>query len=242
MSRWSVTLLLVPAVLLVTAACDPPGKPKLPDAQAEDREQITDFKTLFNSNCSGCHGLDGKNGPARILNDALYLAFIPKETLRDVIANGRQGTAMPAWARSQGGPLTDKQIDILVNSMYANWGKPGAPKGPALPGYSADGKAGDASHGKQLFARACFMCHVKGGLVGPVTGASYLSLSSNQLLRTSIIVGRPDLGMPDYRILNMGKPLSDQDVTDLVSYIALQRPGTNGANETASNPAKGEAK
>jgi hypothetical protein len=44
------------------------------------------------------------------------------------------------------------------------------------------------------------------------------------MLRTSIVVGRPDLGMPDYRFLNLGKPLSDGDVTDLVAYLASQRP------------------
>jgi hypothetical protein len=30
--------------------------------------------------------------------------------------------------------------------------------------------------------------------------------------------------MPDYRFLNMGKPLSDGDVTDLVTYLASLRP------------------
>jgi hypothetical protein len=33
-------------------------------------------------------------------------------------------------------------------------------------------------------------------------------------------VGRPDLGMPDYRMLNLGHPLSEQDIADLVTYLA----------------------
>ena len=44
------------------------------------------------------------------------------------------------------------------------------------------------------------------------------------MLRTSIIVGRPDLGMPDYRHLKLGKALTDQDITDLVAFLASKRP------------------
>src|SRR5438270_9790462 len=92
------------------AACEPPGKPKPEPPSSQD---ITDFKTLYSENCTGCHGVDGRNGPARPLNDPLYLAVIPKEVLQQTIENGRPGTSMPAWARSQGGPLTAKQITAL---------------------------------------------------------------------------------------------------------------------------------
>ena len=60
--------------------------------------------------------------------------------------------------------------------------------------------------------------------MGAVTDPSYLTLSSNQNLRTSIIVGRLDLGMPNYRALNAGHPLNDQDVSDLVAYLVSLRP------------------
>jgi hypothetical protein len=61
------------------------------------------------------------------------------------------------------------------------------------------------------------------------------------MIRTSIIVGRPDLGMPTYKNLNMGRPLSNQDVTDLVAYVISLRqhpapgeiPGLNGQQESA---------
>jgi hypothetical protein len=49
---------------------------------------------------------------------------------------------------------------------------------------------------------------------------AYLALTTRQNLRTSIVVGRPDLGMPDYRMLNLGRPLSEQDIADLVTYLA----------------------
>ena len=234
------------AALILLSACTPPGKPKPNDYGGENATQITDFHTLYTSNCAGCHGTDGMNGPARILNDAVYLSIIPREELRRVVVYGRSGTAMPAWAVSEGGPLTDQQIDLLVDGIYSNWGK-GGTRGSAAPAYHASGN-GDVNHGKQLFVRDCFMCHGKGAAIGPVTDPAYLSLSSNQMIRTSIIVGRRDLGMPNYEILNAGRPLSDQDVTDLVAYVASFRPadvdkniGSVGPSSNGGEGNKGDA-
>jgi mono/diheme cytochrome c family protein len=209
---------------LCAAACEPWGKP---GAEPPPALKVTDFKTLFSENCSGCHGVDGKKGPGRILNDPLYLAVISKDALQHVIEQGRPGTAMPPWALSEGGPLTTEQVASLVNGIEENWAKPVSLPG-AAPSYTGEGQAGDEARGKKLFLRDCFACHAKGAIVGPVTDPNYLSLVSDQNLRTSIIVGRPDLGMPDYRILNLGRALSDQDIADLVTYLASLRPA-NGA-------------
>ena len=205
------------AFLCFIACGKPKEKPVLP-------ADITDFATLFRDNCEGCHGIDGKNGPGRPLNNALYLALIPKDTLQRTIENGVPGTAMPPWARSQGGPLYPKQVSALVNGIEENWAKPVNLNGATLPPYSAESDTGDAVHGKRLFIRDCFMCHGQGARVGPVTDPSFLALVSNQGLRTSIIIGRPDLGMPDWRFLNLGHALSDQDIADVVAYLGSLRP------------------
>jgi cytochrome c oxidase cbb3-type subunit III len=205
------------AVLLLSlllVGCEPWGKPAAP------QKDVSDFQTLFRDNCSGCHGAEGRGGPGRILNDGLYLAFIPKENLRSVIEHGRAGTAMPAWARADGGPLTPEQISLLVDGMERNWAKASNLRGATMPVYEAAGAMGDAARGKKLFLRDCFACHAKGGLAGPLSDPAYLSLTTRQNLRTSIVVGRPDLGMPDYRVLNLGRLLSEQDIADLVTYLA----------------------
>ncbi|MDQ2844490.1 MAG: cytochrome c [Acidobacteriota bacterium] len=208
------------ALVILCTACDPPGKPGIEIPS----QNITDFKTLYTDNCSGCLGMGGKNGPGRILNDPLYLAILPKAILKQILIYGRAGTAMPPWAISQGGPLTDKQIDALVKGIESNWAKPVDFHGAQPPAYAVGSDKGDGDAGRKLFLRNCFMCHGPGARVGAVTGAAYLSLVSNQMLRTSIIVGRPDLGMPDYRMLKLGKPLSDGDITDLVAFLASKRP------------------
>jgi mono/diheme cytochrome c family protein len=195
-------------------ACEPWGKPPAP------QKDVANFQTLFRDSCSGCHGAEGRGGPGRILNDALYLAFIPKENLRGVIEHGRPGTAMPAWARADGGPLEPEQISLLVDGMERNWAKAANLHNATLPAYEAAVAAGDALRGKKLFLRDCFACHAKGGIAGPLTDPAYLALTTKQNLRTSIVVGRPDLGMPDYRVLNLGRSLSEQDIADLVTYLA----------------------
>ena len=211
---------------LTLSGCHPYGKPSQEEV---DPEKSTDFSTLFAQNCRGCHGNNGKYGPGRILNDPLYVAFIPREEIKKVLIYGRPGTAMPAWAQSQGGPLSDHQVDVLVSGIKDGWAKP-EPNlgGTTLPAYSADINAGDAARGKKLFARSCFMCHGPGAAVGVITDPTYLQLASNQNVRTSIVIGRPDIRkpmpMPNYMMLNAGHALSNQDVTDLVTYVASFRP------------------
>lgn len=217
---------VISVLFLLLAGCDPPGKPKPEPPPAQD---VTDFATLYGENCAACHGADGKNGPARPLNSALYLAIIPRDVLQKTIENGRPGTAMPAWARSRGGPLTEKQIVALVNGIEQHWAKSASFRHTTLPSYSGMSN-GDPKKGKKLFARDCFMCHGPKAPIGSVTDPAFLQLVSDQVLRTSIIQGRPDLGMPDYRTLNAGRPLSDQDISDLVAYLASLRPQAPNEN------------
>ncbi|MFL6350943.1 MAG: c-type cytochrome [Bryobacteraceae bacterium] len=225
-------------LILLVAACDPPGKPK---PEPPPSQEITDFATLYGLNCAACHGLDGKNGPGRPLNSALYLAIVPRDALQKTIENGRPGTAMPAWARSQGGPLTQNQVLALVNGMEQHWAKPATFQHATLPSYSAGNTDGDPKQGKKLFARDCFMCHGPKAPIGSVTDPAFLQLVSDQLLRTSIIQGRPDLGMPDYRTLNMGRPLRDQDISDLVAYLGSLRPQTPNENAHVIENGTGQA-
>jgi mono/diheme cytochrome c family protein len=131
-----VSALGVCIAILAITGCNPPGKP---GPQEESTQDITDFETLYKHNCAGCHGLDGKNGPVRILNDPLYLAVIPRQQLQATIENGRPGTAMPAWLKSKGGPLTQKQITALVDGIETHWAEPVSVHGAPLPAYSEAG-------------------------------------------------------------------------------------------------------
>ena len=52
---------------------------------------------------------------------------------------------------------------------------------------------------------------------------AYLALVSDQALRTAVIVGRSDLGMPDWRANISGQPMSPQEISDVVAWLASHR-------------------
>jgi len=62
-----------------------------------------------------------------------------------------------------------------------------------------------------------------------------LALVSNQGLRTIVIAGRPELGAPDWRGNVRGKPMSDQEVTDVVAWLASRRVEVPGQPYSAAN-------
>ena len=217
----------------MATGCDQlPGKPT-PEERWKAATEVTDFSQLYALNCSGCHGADGRLGAARPLNDPLYLALVSAATLRAMIAQGVPGTSAPALAQQAGGPLTDKQIDILVEGMRSRWGKAENFNNVALPPYtlqdaSAKGSApGDSQRGAVAYQTYCAQCHGKDGSGGPkggsVTNAAYLALVSDQALRTAVIVGRSDLGMPDWRANIPGRPMSPQEISDVVAWLASHR-------------------
>jgi mono/diheme cytochrome c family protein len=226
------------AAVLLLVGCDAlPGKPK-PGAHDVVPSQVVAFAALYARHCAGCHGTEGRLGAARPLNDPVYLALVPRERLRQVIAGGVPGTSQPAFAQSAGGDLTDAQVDALVEGLVHAWGRPGAPRDTALPPY--DAAPGDIERGKAVFATACAACHGAEGGGGPKGGSvvdpSYLALVSDQGLRTTVIAGRPDLGMPDWRGSVPGQPLAPQQVSDVVAWLAAQRRPVPGRLTTEAGP------
>ena len=81
-----------------------------------------------------------------------------------------------------------------------------------------------------------------GGRGGPkgsaITNDSFLALVSDQGLRTIVITGRPELGAPDWRGNVPGKPMSDQEITDVVAWLASHRVQNPGQPYSASNHAQ----
>jgi cytochrome c oxidase cbb3-type subunit 3 len=216
-----IRLALASAAILTLAACDRlPGRP---DAREEvvRPEQVLDFNILYKENCSGCHGEDGKGGASIALRDPVYLAIADDATIRNVTTAGVPGTQMPPYAQSKGGMLTDKQIDVLVHGIRA-WARTDVPL-DGLPPYSAP--LGDPQRGAGAYATFCSHCHGLRGPNGasPIANPTYLSLVSDQYLRTIAIVGRPELGAPDWRGKVAGRPMTSDEVSDVVAWLASQR-------------------
>ena len=213
------------AMTLLWGCGPPPGKPRQ-GSEILPPNEVVKFGTLYAENCSACHGADGRGGAAISLADPVYLSIVNEATMRKVIADGVPGTSMPAFAQSAGGMLTDKQIDVISSGIRSHWSRPEILEGANPPSYAAQ-SAGDVSRGKAVYETFCESCHGPNGEGGPkgsaITNKSFLALVSDQGLRTMVIVGRPELGAPDWRGNVPGKPMSDQEVTDVVAWLASYR-------------------
>jgi len=173
---------LVSLLAVLGAGCDPPGRPR-PAERPVPADQVADFDTLYAARCAGCHGADGKLGPAPPLNDPLFLAIVPDDELLRVIREGRavapgKKTPMPAFSLGQGGPLspaqaevwarlkeeahaaprqqgplTPAQVEVLAGGIKKRWGPPASPPA-SVPPYLAP--AGASSGKKDEGSRALF--------------------------------------------------------------------------------------
>jgi cytochrome c oxidase cbb3-type subunit III len=223
--------------ILLSACGTPHGQP-LKDSETLAPNQVMEFGQLFSENCAGCHGKNGRGGAAIALANPVYLAIVDDGTIRNVVTNGVRGTAMPAFAVSAGGLLTDKQVDVITQQIRARWSKPGILDGASAPSYAAK-SAGDSQRGQTAYQTYCQSCHGLDGHGGPkgsaITGDSFLALVSDQGLRTAVITGRPELGAPDWRGDVPGKPMSDQEVTDVVAWLASHRVEAPGQPYSAAN-------
>ena len=226
--------------LLLSGCSSPHGQPQR-DSEAVAPSQVSDFATLYSQNCAGCHGAQGRGGAAIALANPVYLDIVDEALVRKVIANGIHGTSMSAFAQSAGGMLTDKQIDVITSGILSNWSRIGILDGSNPPS-SAANTAGNAGHGELVYRTYCASCHGQGGQGGPkgsaITNDSFLALVSDQELRTIVIAGRPELGAPDWRGNVPGKPMTDQEITDVVAWLASRRVQNPGQPYSASKYAQ----
>jgi mono/diheme cytochrome c family protein len=234
--------LMLSAACMVFAGCSRiPGRPG-PGPDVVRPEEVLVFPTLYKENCAACHGVDGSNGAAISLANPVYLAVAGEQNIQQTIAKGVSDRLMPPFAKSAGGALTDQQVTVLAQGLIQQWGKPNLLQGQNPPPYQATLPA-DAQRGQQAFATFCAKCHgpagkgtsddstngskSKSGKLGSIVDPSYLALISDQDLRSIIIAGRPDQDMPDWRT-DAAQPLTDQQITDVVAWLASNRSSTPG--------------
>ncbi len=219
-----VTLAIV--ALLTCGACGSFSGVHRPELAVVPPSQVVDFNALYGQNCAGCHGVGGKGGVAVALANPVFLAIADDTVIRRIASNGVPGTPMPAFAQSAGGMLTERQIDALVRGIRS-WAKPNALRDTTPPPYAAPAP-GDAQRGADAYRTYCFSCHGADGRGGSkassIVDGSYLTLVSDQQLRTIVIAGRPELGAPDWRGDIEGRPMSPQDISDVVAWLSSQRP------------------
>lgn len=90
----------------------------------------TNGANLFAENCAVCHGPQGQGRIGAVLAKD-WPSFRPDLEVRTTIANGIQGSVMPAWSTAKGGPLDDGQINDIT-SYIMTWDSTGAAVTPAV--------------------------------------------------------------------------------------------------------------
>ena len=235
------TMILCAAAFLCTGCKYAPGRP---GPEAPRPSQVVSFPDLYNQNCAACHGENGKDGAAISLGNPVYLSIVGVDKLEQVTANGIQGTLMPPFAKNQGGMLTDQQISVIAQGMVSAWGNSNALAGQNPPAYASTA-AGNIESGQQSFTVFCANCHgadgtgVQHGNInsGSIVDPAYLALVSDQGLRSLIIAGQPGQGMPDWKsdVTGAGsRPMTDQEVTDIVAWLGSHRIAAPGQPYTHS--------
>jgi len=243
MNRRAIGAALSTVALLASAACNiSTGAPRAGSAVVPPGE-VVGFSILYEQNCAGCHGANGTGGAAIGLANPVLLAIADDSVIRRTAANGVPGTSMPAFAKSAGGMLTDKQLDALVGGIRS-WAKPDALGNQTPPSYVAQ-DFGNPQRGADAYQTYCSSCHGVDGRGGSkassIVDGSFLALVSDQQLRTIVIAGRPELGAPDWRGDVEGRPMSAQDISDVVAWLSSQRSKLAGQPYPISsmNPAQG---
>lgn len=221
-----------------------PGYPKASEEIPRPDKQL-DFATLYKQNCAGCHGEDGRGGAALALNNATYLAIAGQSNIRSAVAKGVPGTLMPAFSEHSGGLLTDAQVDALVYGMIHEWDMHTPIDAAPLPPYAVS--AGNAANGAAIYQTACARCHGVSGTGTPTAGhsivdPSYLALVGDQSLRSIILAAHPDPSTPDWRKYVAARPLTSQEVDDIVAWLAQHRTAATTAAPMPAPAATEKAK
>ncbi len=220
--------ILVALIMVAVAACNgcssSPGRPKS-DSEIIPPGQVMEFSLLYSQNCAGCHGANGKGGAAIALANPVFLTIADDTVIRRATANGVPGTSMPAFAQSAGAMLTEKQIDALVSGIRS-WAKSDILNNVIPPPYSSQ-TPGNPQRGAEAYRIYCSSCHGVDGRGGSkassIVDTAYLALASDQELRTIVIAGRPELGAPDWRGDVEGRPMSAEEISDVVAWLSSHR-------------------
>ncbi len=146
------------------------------------------------------------------LHHADTLGTVSDDYLRYIIANGRPGTNMLAWAK-QGG-LNAGEVEALVDYLRS-WQRPA----PDLVDASAS--RGDSRMGAALYRANCAACHGRdgaGGIGNTLNSPTFLAVASDEFLRQTIAQGRPNTAMPAWR------EFDSQEISDLLAYMRQWQP------------------
>jgi mono/diheme cytochrome c family protein len=217
-------------------------------------------ETLFVENCSSCHGQAGEGGGAASTYDPAdswpapnlttiekrYEGTPPAQNIEDYITEtirrGRPGTPMPAWGSAYGGPMTDSQIDEIVDWILLQ-----------QKAEVADATSASNLSGEELFQSNCAKCHGAEleGFIGPSLEGVFERHNRETvlgILQNGIYLAN-GISMPPWQTGYMYEDTryTDSALNKIIDYLEEQQPSVVDENASqyrtpyADGGAKGEA-
>lgn len=189
-SRAIGTLLVVAACLTSALGCGRTGTTPTNERSAEGAR-------LYRTYCGLCHGDRGEGyaaDDANALANQDFLASVDDEFLRRAIRDGHPGTAMAAYGHRSGGPLDDRQIDVLVTFLRSFQERPSLD----LPRTAIEG---DAAAVRSVYEGECAGCHGERGqgvTALSLNNAAFHATASDAQIRHAIAKGRRGTPMPAF--------------------------------------------
>lgn len=194
----------------------------------------TGESNLRGKECARCHGVNAEGGTTEFLDPntgqmrtvqepELTTVFAryeeppegyedAREFITETIERGRPGTPMPTWGNKYGGPLTEQEIEDIVN-----W----------LEDIQVDVDIEASATGDAIFNRLCVTCHGVGGAGGSapaMQGGSEARQFPNIEDHKAFVKGGSKAGQP-YGTSGMGTggmpawgTLTDEQIQKVVEY------------------------
>ena len=220
-------------------------------------EHYTRGEALFKENCATCHGQNAEGGGATSTYDPAdswpapnlttiekrYEGTPPAQDIRDYITQtlrrGRPGTPMPAWGSAYGGPMTDRQIDEIVDWIL-------------LQQKDEVAEADSAANltGEELFKQNCVRCHGDKleGFIGPSLVGVFERHNRETvrgILQNGIFLAN-GVSMPPWQTGYMYEDAryTDSALNKIIDYLEEQQPAVvpEGASQYRTPYADGGAK
>lgn len=224
---WFAGLLALTIVIFIQVqiAAAQAETPAVEPGSAPMGNQIEQGAVLYADNCAVCHGEQGAGRVGATLAKD-WPSIRPDMTVRAIIAQGVRGSPMPAWSNEFGGPLSDAEIDALVQYILS-WQTGGAPVFSPAPTATLIPELtpvpqveGNISRGAVLFGENCDMCHGPNGAgrVGATLAKDWGGIRPDLSVRTTIANGIAGSAMPAWST-DRGGPLGDTEINDLTAFV-----------------------
>jgi len=181
------------------------------NAVSEINGNIQKGRSLYNYECSMCHGDSGEGSIALPLNNSDFLKVASDRFIYYTISDGRYNTAMPSWSF-----LASNEISDLI-AFIRSWGISYSPYNQMVK------FEGDTQQGATNFHYLCARCHGESGEgeTGPaILNSDFLRDADNMLLYRTIAYGRVHTAMFGWKgQQTLQGEIADKQITDVIVFM-----------------------